>query len=204
MEASRTSRRYTWDDYRAWDDGERWELIAGEPYCMSPAPTSRHQAIVTDLAAVLHRRLEGGPCRTFVSPIDVKLSRDDVVQPDVVVVCDRSQILETHVEGPPALVVEILSPSTQRHDRVRKLRLYARSGVREYWLVHPYPAVVEVLELGGDGYRIAGVYTEGETLHSPTFPDLVIDLRTIFTLPVPAEEQIDEVRESAPPYAARI
>ncbi len=199
--ANRLDRRYTWSDYRFWGDEERWELIGGEPFCMSPAPSSRHQAIVTDLSAILHGSLQDGRCRAFVSPIDVKLSENDVVQPDLVVVCDRSQIRETHVEGPPALVVEVLSPSTSRHDRVRKLRLYARFRVEEYWIVQPYPPMVEVLQLAGDGYRIAGVYTESDELRSPTFPDLVIDLAAAFTLPVPVEEQIDEIRESAPPYA---
>ncbi len=201
-QASR-QRRYTWDDYRTWNDGERWELIGGEPFCMSPAPRSRHQAIVGDLFALLHQHFRDRSCRPFVSPIDVKLSEDDVVQPDVVVVCDRAQIRETHIKGPPALAIEVLSPSTTRHDRVRKLRLYARSEVGEYWLVQPYPGVVEVLQLAGSGYRIAGVYTDTETLQSPTFPDLSLDLASAFTLPVPPEKQIDEVRESAPPYDAQ-
>ncbi len=200
--ANRSRRQYTWNDYRAWDDGERWELIGGEPYCMSPAPTSRHQAIVTDLSVLLHQQLKGSRCRVLVSPIDVKLSENDVVQPDVLVVCDRSQIRESHVEGPPSLVVEVLSPSTSRHDRIRKLRLYARSGIPEYWIVKPYPPMVEVLQLAGGSYRVAGVYTETERLRSPTLPELVVDLDAAFTLPVSANEQIDEVRESAPPYAA--
>ncbi len=169
---------------------------------MSPAPTSRHQAIVGDLFGHLDQHLRGKSCRPFVSPIDVKLSAEDVVQPDVVVICDRSQLRETHIEGPPALVIEALSPSTHRHDRVRKLRLYARYGIQEYWLVQPHPPVIEVLRLSGNDYRIAGAYTDVETLNSPTFPELALDLREIFTLPVPAEEQIDEVRESAPPYDA--
>ncbi len=203
MGVAKTARRhFTWDDYRRWDDGERWELIAGEPYCMSPAPSSRHQAIVSDLFALLHPYFKGKPCRPLVSPIDVKLSADDVVQPDIVVVCDRSQILETHIEGAPALVVEVLSPSTHRHDRVRKLRLYARFGVQEYWLVQPYPAMIEVLQLTGTDYRIAGAYTDTNTLRSPTFPELALDLSEAFTLSVPPVEQIDEIRESAPPYAA--
>ena len=116
------------------------------------------------------------------------------------VVCDRSQILETHIEGAPALVVEVLSPSTHRHDRVRKLRLYARFGIQEYWLVQPYPAVIEVLHLTGGDYRIAGAYTDVETLRSPTFPELALDLSEVFTLPISPAEQIDEIRESAPPY----
>lgn len=200
--ASTARQRFDWDDYRTWDDGERWELIGGEPFCMSPAPTSRHQAIVSDLFGQLYQHFEGRSCRPLVSPIDVKLSAEDVVQPDVVVVCDRSQLLETHIEGPPALVVEVLSPSSHRHDRVRKLRLYARFGVREYWLVQPHPAVIEVLQLTGRDYRIAGAYTDAETLHSPTFPDLALDLAKVFTLPIPARERIDEIRESAPPYGA--
>ena len=195
-------RAFTWDDYQTWDDSERWELISGEPFCMSPAPSSRHQAIVSDLFGQLYQHFQGRSCRPLVSPIDVKLSANDVVQPDVVVLCDRSQLLESHVEGAPTLVIEVLSPSSHRHDRVRKLRLYARFGVQEYWLVQPHPALVEVLQLTGSDYRIAGAYTDAETLHSPTFPELAIDLSAVFTLPIPAAEQIDEIRESAPPYDA--
>jgi len=202
METARQDR-WSWDDYRTWNDDQRWELLEGEPYCMSPAPTSRHQAIAIDLAVLLAQHFKGKTCRPFIAPIDVKLSAHNIVQPDLLVVCDPSQIRETHIEGPPELVVEILSPSSGRHDRVRKLALYARSGVAEYWLIQPYPAVVEVLRLDGDSYRIAGAYTDRDQLHSPTFPELILDLAEVFTLPVPAEEQIDEVRESPPPpYAA--
>ncbi len=200
--ASKARRRFSWDDYRAWDEGERWELIGGQPFCMSPAPSSRHQMIVTRLCGHLCQHFEGRSCIPLVSPIDVKLSAEDVVQPDVVVVCDRSQIAETHVEGAPALAIEVLSPSSHRHDRVRKLRLYARAGVREYWLVQPQPAVIELLQFSGEHYQLAGVSTDTETLHSPTFPELALDLSTVFTLPIPPAEQIDEIRESAPPYDA--
>ena len=195
-------RVFSWDDYRTWDDGERRELIGGESFLMSPAPTSRHQAIVGKLFGHLFEHFRGRPCEPFVSPIDVKLSQADIVQPDVLVVCDPQQIRETHVEGAPSLVIEVLSPSTLRHDRIRKLRLYARAGVTEYWLVQPYPPVVEVLHLDGASYRINGVYSELETLRSPTFPELALDLGEVFTLPVPLDAQIDEVRESAPPYSA--
>ncbi len=199
---SKSGRRFSWDDYRAWDDGERWELIGGLPFCMSPAPSSRHQMIVTRLCGHLFQHFEGRSCVPLVSPIDVKLSADDVVQPDIVVVCDRSKIWETHVEGAPTLAIEVLSPSTHRHDRVRKLRLYARAGVREYWLVQPYPAVIEVLQLTGEHYQIAGAYTDTETLYSPAFPELALDLSAVFTLPIPLADRIDEIRESAPPYDA--
>ncbi|MEM7586647.1 MAG: Uma2 family endonuclease [Acidobacteriota bacterium] len=196
----KSRQRFGWDDYRAWEDGERWELIGGKPFSMSPAPSSRHQTIVGNLFGQLYQHFQGRQCRPFVSPIDVKLSAEDVVQPDIAVVCDPNQVQETHVEGPPTLAIEVLSPSTHRHDRVRKLRLYARAGIQEYWLVQPYPAVIEVLGLTGEHYQIAGAYTDTETLTSPTFPDLALELSTVFTLPIPPSEQIDEIRESAPPY----
>ncbi len=200
--ASKARRRFHWDDYRTWDDGQRWELIGGEAFCMSPAPTVRHQVIVGRLFGQLFEHFQGRPCEPIVSPTDVKLSEKDIVQPDILVICDRSKMTPSHIEGPPDLAVEVLSPSSQRHDRVRKLRLYAAFGVREYWLVQPYPAVIEVLQLTGADYRVAGAYTDTETLHSPTFPELVLDLSEVFSLPIPPEEQIDEIRESAPPYDA--
>ena len=199
---SKARRRFSWDDYRTWDDGQRWELIGGEPYCMSPAPSIRHQVIVSRLFGQLFQHFQDRPCEPLVSPTDVKLSAKDVVQPDIVVICDRSKMQASHIAGPPDLAIEVISPSSQRHDRVRKLRLYAAYGVREYWLVQPYPAVIEVLQLTGTDYRVAGAYTDTETLHSPTFPELALDLSSIFSLPVPPEEQIDEIRESAPPYDA--
>ena len=98
----------------------------------------------------------------FVAPTDVKLSEEDIVQPDLIVVCDANRIKPTHIEGPPTLVIEVLSPSTQAYDRVRKLRLFAASGVQEVWLVTPHPSLVEVLTLDGASYRIAGGYTRDE------------------------------------------
>ena len=80
---------------------------------------------------------------------DSGLSEEDIVQPDLIVVCDANRIKPTHIEGPPTLVIEVLSPSTQAYDRVRKLRLFAASGVQEVWLVTPHPSLVEVLTLDG-------------------------------------------------------
>lgn len=187
-----------WSDYLQWSDDKRWEIIDGHPYAMS-APRVSHQLVCGELYAALHSHFTGKNCRLFLSPIDVRLSEYDVVQPDLIVVCDRSRITPTHIEGAPTLAVEILSPSTQRHDRVRKLRLYAASGVKEYWLLQPYPALAEVLSLAGDSYRIAGTYTERDTLQSPCFPDLELNLADIFL--ETDEDFVEEVREAAPPYA---
>jgi Uma2 family endonuclease len=202
MRDSATARRlYDWDDYQTWPDEQRWEIIEGEVYDMTPAPAPRHQRVLKRLCGLLDRYLEGKPCEVLPAPIDVKLSEEDIVLPDLIVVCSPEQIKRTHVEGAPTLVVEILSESTALHDRTRKLRLYARSGVREVWLVTPYPWLAEVLLLDGISYRLAGNYTRTDLLTSPTFPDLRMDLGTVFDFPLDPGEAMQMVREGHPPYA---
>ncbi len=135
---------FTWDDYCSWPDDERWEIIDGESFAMSPAPILRHQMISIELSAQMQIQFRGKKCKVFVAPTDVKLSEYDVVQPDLLVVCDKNKMKRTHIEGAPTLIIEILSPSTSIHDRMHKMNLYAASGVKEVWLVTPYPALVEV------------------------------------------------------------
>lgn len=199
--ARKLEGRFTWADYRTWPADERWELIGGEAYGMSPSPTARHQRIQLDLAAALLPHFRKGPCQVFTAPLDVRLSDEDVVQPDVFVVCDSRQIQRTHVEGAPTLVIEIVLEHSAAHDRVRKCRLYARAGVREYWIVTPHPSSVEVLHLDGDTYRLAGAYEKRDTLTSPSFPGLALKLEDVFTFPLePGEEPV--VREPPAKYRA--
>jgi len=193
-------RRHTYEDYCSWDDESRWELIEGHPYAMS-SPSSLHQMLSMNLTARLVPFFPGSPCRLLAAPMDVKLSDYDVVQPDLLVVCEPSQIRPTHIEGPPRLVVEISSPTTQRHDRVRKLELYGKFGVAEYWLVTPHPFMVEVLRNAGGLYVTEKVYTEQHILRSPSFPELSLDLAEIFAN-LPPQPEIEEVREGTPPYVA--
>jgi Uma2 family endonuclease len=193
--------RYTWDDYRTWWDDKRWELIGGEAFDMSPAPLVRHQAVAGRLFAKLDDFFRNHPCRLLFAPIDVKLSDDDVVQPDLIVVCDPAQITRTHIEGPPTLAIEILSPSSVPHDHVTKFQLYARFGVKEYWIVTPYPPLVEVYVLDGDHYRMADGYEDDDTLVSPTFPGLEMELAGVFDFPVDPSERVNVVKEARPPYA---
>ena len=194
---------FSWDDYRSWRDGKRWEIISGEAYDMTPAPTTRHQKIVSRLTHHLEAYLANRPCSVYPSPVDVLLSEDDVVQPDLVVVCDESQVKSTHIEGPPALVIEILSPSTEIRDRGVKLDLYAASGVTEVWLVTPYPSLIEVFLLQDRAYRRVHAFTREQRLLSPTFAGLDIDLNALFDFPIPPEERIEMVKEGHPPYAAK-
>jgi Uma2 family endonuclease len=195
---------YTWDDYRAWQDDKRWEIIGGEAFDMTPAPALAHQAISRELECRLVTFFAGKASQVFQAPTDVKLSEEDIVQPDIVVVCNRDQMRETHIEGPPRLVIEILSPGSLRHDRVRKMELYARFGVQEFWLVTPEPALVEVFVLDKTSYRLHGGYGPDETVRSAAFPKLRLSLVGVFAFAGGSSTgQIRKVKEPAVPYGRR-
>ena len=138
---------YTVEDYRNWPEDERVELIDGVIYLMS-SPKIRHQAVLAEIFYTLtgYIKKNGGPCMVFASPIDVQLDRDDktMVQPDIIIVCDRSKLQEGEVYGAPDFIVEILSPSTGMRDMTLKLNKYKAAGVREYWTVDPVKRIVEV------------------------------------------------------------
>ncbi len=141
---------YTLDDYFALPDDVRMELIDGVFYDMA-APTTVHQAI----AGCLYKKLmdhvfeHQGPCYPLISPVDVQLDSDDytMIQPDVVVLCDRSKLQQNRVIGAPDLVIEVLSPSTRKKDMQEKLYKYARAGVREYWMIDPEKLTVVQYDL---------------------------------------------------------
>ena len=192
-------KTYTWHDYQTWDDDDhRCELIDGEIFDMSPAPRTSHQRISIKLASAFDRFFQGKRCQPFAAPTDVVLSEHDVVQPDLFVVCDPNQIKETHIEGAPALAVEILSPSTRSIDRVHKIRLYARAGVKEYWIISPEDGSAELFLLNNGKYTLEQSLEAHETLTSPSFPGLKIPLAKIFPPPAPKLE----LREDAEPYGA--
>jgi Uma2 family endonuclease len=192
---------FTWTDYRSWSDGKRWELIGGESFAMTPAPSTRHQLILHRLDTSLGLHFRDKPCQVFPAPTDVKLSDEDVVQPDLLIVCDPKQIRRAHIEGPPSLVVEILSPSSTLHDRIRKMALYAKFGVREVWLVMPYPSLLEVFVLEGSAFSLRHAFSKEDILRSPSFPELEITLADVFDFPIDPDEQIELIKEGHPPYA---
>ena len=151
--------RYTFADVLAWPDNERAELINGEVVMMAPAPSRGHQGISFEMCRQFGNYLEGKRCQAYSAPFDVRLFEKDgdtpedvdtVVEPDITIVCDPSKLDDRGCKGAPDMVVEILSPSTQRHDRLVKLGLYQRAGVREYWIVSPEEQTVQVfLNKGG-------------------------------------------------------
>lgn len=193
---------YTWADYQTWDDDQRWEIIGGDAYLMS-SPTTRHQRVIGELHAAMHSHFRVKSCQLFLSPMDVVLSDEDVVQPDLLVVCDPQRVQRTHIAGAPTLVVEVLSESSTSRDRLLKLDLYARTGVKEYWIVTPWPSLVEILVLEGNRYVVHKVFGKEQTLVSATFPDLKIDLAGVFDFPLEPGEEPPVVREPpAPAYRA--
>jgi Uma2 family endonuclease len=199
--ARQYAARYTWTDYQSWDDNQRWEIIDGEAYLMSPSPTSRHQQIVTEFSRQMANYFKGKPCRLLVSPMDVVLSEEDVVQPDLLVVCDPGRIKRTHISGAPTLAVEVLSDSSAFRDRMLKTRLYARAGVKEFWIVTPWPSMVEVFVLRGERYELREVLGKGQTLVSPSFPEVPIMLSDVFDFPLePGEEPLVAREPPRPKY----
>lgn len=180
---------FTYGDYRTWDDGERWELIDGVAFNMSPAPSPRHQILLADLVRQFTSYLQGKPCRAIPAPLDVRLAESDehdddittVVQPDLSIVCDRSRLDDSGYRGAPDLIVEILSPSTAQKDLKIKFARYERAGVREYWIVDPAVKTVMVFMLGADGrYGRPSVYIDTDRPLVGIFPELEIDLEAVF------------------------
>ena len=187
--AKQYQARYTVTDYMSCPDDERWELIAGKVYNMSPAPTIKHQGIVGDFYNQLKQQLKGKPCIPYVAPVDVVLSDDDVVQPDVLVVCDPAKITEKNIQGAPDLVVEVLSPSTALKDMREKRLLYERSGVREYVVIDPLEEYVQRFSLHNDGhYGSCDVFGPREVLQLSSLLEIEILLWEIFDMNPPEAE----------------
>ena len=174
-------RRYTYADYLKWDDDVRYELIDGVPHAMaSPSPV--HQSISMELSGQLWSHLRGKTCKVFTT-LDIRLNADShdntIVQPDIIVACDKTKIKNNNHEGAPDLIIEILSPSTSKRDKLVKRTLYQSVGVREFWIVDPVDKIVEVNLLMDDKYCIT-VYDETETLPVHVLEGCEVSLTDVF------------------------
>ncbi|MZK24598.1 Uma2 family endonuclease [Dorea longicatena] len=141
---------YTLKEYEAIPDEYRVELIDGVIYDLN-MPTTIHQQLAFEISIKLREyiRQNKGLCMVLPSPVSVQLDEDDrtMIQPDVVICCDREKILQSHVYGAPDMVIEILSPSTRKKDMGLKLKKYITARVREYWMVDPDKKKVVVYDL---------------------------------------------------------
>lgn len=139
---------YTYQDYLQWEG--RWEIIDGIPFAMSPAPTPKHQMIANTLGALFYNELKGCKHCNVFQAIDFKVEEDTVIQPDISVLCQSTH--KKYIDFPPALVVEILSPSTALKDRHTKSALYAGQMIPYYIIVSPDTEEVEVYQLEESNY----------------------------------------------------
>ena len=185
--SAKSDKRYTYADYLTWPDNERWELIDGMAYNMSPAPTFRHQRLTGMFYNILMNKLKSGSCVVGIAPLDVVLSEYDVVQPDVIVVRDKQKITEANVQGAPDLVIEVLSPSTAIKDKREKKALYEKYGVREYILVDPIESYVERFVLKNGKYGVPEIFGHQEVLPLFSLEGVEIRLWEVFEVESPKD-----------------
>jgi len=182
----RDERWFTYANYKTWefDQGERCELIYGEAFAMT-APNARHQEILGELFSQFHDYLRGKSCKAYPAPYDVRLffeedeSDDTVVQPDISVVCDENKRGYEGCRGAPDLVVEILSPSNTAIEMERKLKLYQKAGVREYWVVDSENKGLTIYIFRKEEIT-AATYKSADTVPVTIFPGLDIALEQVF------------------------
>ena len=175
--------KLTYEEFRQLpEDGKRYELIHGEVH-LTPSPATRHQCVSQNLSSSLGPFvIKNALGELWTAPLDVSLSHDTAVQPDLIFVSKaRANIIqENYIDGAPDLVVEILSPSTAAHDRATKLALYAKAGVPEVWLLDPHARTVEVLKLQGKKYVLDAALAGDQKLTSSQFPGWELPLTELF------------------------
>lgn len=177
------NKHVTYDEFLELSDHSdaRYELIDGVVYLLA-SPSHGHQMVITELTVQFYNYLENKPCVVATSPYDVKLHNDsecfeddpNVVQPDILVICDKDKIINDRYEGIPTLVVEVLSPSTRKKDLFIKLNLYQKSGVKEYWIVDLKSNAIILYDLVTEEILPIRTISFGESFKSSYFEDLEI------------------------------
>ena len=178
-------KEYTYDDLLKIEDENRYEIIDGVLYQMY-SPRTIHQVILTELITQLKYFFQNKKCTPFIAPLDVRISgeRDnkkvkDVVQPDLMVVCDKNKIDEKGICGAPDFIIEVMSPSNPAYDSIKKLNLYLKYKVKEYWLISPMDKKIYTYYLNGKKYDIEE-YEIYEEVESHIFKDLKLNLKEIY------------------------
>jgi Uma2 family endonuclease len=150
---------------------------------MSPAPSRTHQGVSGNLHGQLFNFLKGKFCKVYAAPFDVRLDADKeddtVVQPDITVVCDKSKLDDKGCKGAPDMVIEIISASSARMDRLIKLRLYRRAGVREYWIIDPETKTAQVYLLENGKY-VVNAYDNTDAVPVHVLEGCTINLKEVF------------------------
>lgn len=183
---------FTYADYKNWPDDERWEIIDGEAYEMSPAPGRTHQKMVGEIFSQLHNFLEDRPCEVYSGPFDIFLPATDesedetstIVQPDISIICDESKLSEKGCTGAPDIVIEVVSPYGRSRDQVKKLHTYEKNGVREYWIVHSIDKLMwryaRTSAAPGAEYGRPEIFENNGKPKSDILPGFELDLMKVF------------------------
>lgn len=175
-------KTYTEEDYYNSPEDVRIELIDGQIYYQA-APSRIHQKISSELNAVIRNyiRSKNGSCDVYAAPFAVNLSSDNektIVEPDISVICDRSKLTDKGCSGAPDWIIEIVSPGNPSHDFIYKLNLYAKSGVREYWIVDPQNQTVLVYYLEQKDFCIK-TYTFQDAINVNIYDDFRINFQDL-------------------------
>ena len=176
----KSTELFSWHEYKDWPEDNRWQIIDGHAYCMAAAPNIKHQKVTGNLYATIKEKLGGKPCVPFIAPTDVVFDDYNIVQPDVLVVCNKSKITDANIQGAPDLVVEVISPSNSFMDKKQKLELYERFAVPEYLLIDPVGDLVERFRLVDGRYGRSEIFAWHEELALISLPGLVINLWEVF------------------------
>ena len=178
-------QKLTYQDYLKLPEepGYRYEILEGV-LVKDPSPAVIHQRVLFRLARMLedYFRVHHPEGELFIAPLDVILADTTVIQPDLFFVSggQKEMVKDTHIDGAPRLVIEIISPSTGSRDRVQKASIYKKAGVQHYWLVNPGEKTLECFALRGGDYYLAAAGLDRELLKHPHYPDLAVDLAALW------------------------
>ena len=188
------TKRYSFADYITWFDDKRRELWDGFIKMMTPAPSLYHQessgGIYGEIYLYLKKKNKKEKCKLFSAPFDVRFPKNGetdnekiytVVQPDIVIICDKKKLDKRGCIGAPDFIAEIISSSTAKHDMEDKYKLYEAEGVKEYWLVFPHEQVIQAFILNDKKYIKNGIFEKGDKIPIAIFNnEFKIDLNDIF------------------------
>jgi Uma2 family endonuclease len=183
-------RKYNYADYYKINDDKRREVINGVIYLMSPSANRKHQRISGNFYGMFWNYLRGKKCEVFHAPFDVLLPKEgetqetasNVIQPDILVVCDKNKLDSKNCKGAPDLIIEILSPSSGKHDTITKFKLYEHHAVKEYWVVDPVHQIVNRFHYDENSkeYKKPDSFSRDDIITPTIFPDLQINLQEVF------------------------
>lgn len=183
-------RIYTYADYLSWSEDIRVEIIGGAPY-LQAAPSRIHQEILSELHRQIANFLVEKECKVYPAPFHVVLDLEheieygeesqNVFEPDITVVCDKTKLDDRGCKGSPDMVIEIISPSTARRDKIEKFNKYEQAGVKEFWIIEPQEKIVSVFTIQqNQRYGRPDLYSDEDQVKVSIFDGLTINLNMVF------------------------